>query len=163
MINFNSYRRPGWNPDFDFSHLSEEHRKYNLSAGIGGVQHFCPDLKIGLDLGWGGLLDKVRHYRGVNPDAVEFYDGLEELILGMQNWIQRHADDARKMAETEENQQLRDNLEIIADVCERMVTDAPQTFREACQWLVFFQASAKMFNGSGEWGQLDELLRLKPR
>ena len=108
MINFNSYRKPGWNPDFDFSHLHEEHRKYNLSPGIGGVQHFCPDLKIGLDLGWGGLLDKVRHYREVNPQASDFYDGLEELILGIQGWIQRHADDARKMAETEENQQFQE-------------------------------------------------------
>ncbi|MFC1719032.1 pyruvate formate lyase family protein, partial [Candidatus Poribacteria bacterium] len=140
-------------------HLREEHRKYNLSPGIGGVQHFCPDLKIGLDLGWGGFLNKVRHYREVNSHVPDFYDGLEELILGMQGWIQRHADDARKMAETEENQQLSENLETIADICERMVTDAPQTFREACQWLVFFQASAKMFNGSGEWGQIDELLR----
>jgi len=159
MLNFNSYRGPGWNPDFDFSHLDEEHRKYNLSPGIGGVQHFCPDLQIGLDLGWGGLLDKVRHYREVNSQVSEFYDGLEELILGMQNWLQRHADDARKMAETEENQQLSENLEVMADICQRMITHAPQTFREACQWLVFFQASAKMYNGSGEWGQLDELLR----
>ena len=159
MINFNSYRKPGWNPDFDYSHLHEEHRKYNLSHGIGGVQHFCPDLRIGLDLGWGGLLEKVRHYRKINPRASEFYDGLEHVILGIQDWIRCHGEDARKMAETEEHPQLRENLETIADICERMVTDPPQTFREACQWLVFFQATAKMYNGSGEWGQLDELLR----
>jgi len=159
MVNFNSYRKPGWNPDLDFSHLRPEHKKYNLSTGIGGVQHFCPDLAIGLELGWGGLLEKVRHYRGVNPQASEFYDGLEELILGVQQWIGRHGEDARKMAETEDNSQLRENLETIADICERMVTEPPRTFREACQWLVFFQATAKMYNGSGEWGQLDELLR----
>ena len=159
MVNFNSYRRPGWNPDFDFSHLREEHKKYNLSPGIGGTQHFCPDLAIGLELGWGGLLDKVRHYRKVNSHVPDFYDGLEELILGIQGWVQRHADDARKMSETEENQQLSENLETMANICERLVTGPPQTFREACQWLVFFQAGAKMYNGSGEWGQLDELLR----
>ena len=62
------------------------------------------------------------------------------------------------MAETEDQPQLRENLSAIADICERMVTDPPQTFREACQWLVFFQAAAKMYNGSGEWGQIDELL-----
>ncbi|MFQ5904143.1 MAG: pyruvate formate lyase family protein, partial [Candidatus Binatia bacterium] len=159
MVNFNSYRKPGWNPDFDYSHLHEEQRKYNLSHGIGGVQHFCPDLIIGLELGWGGLLEKVRHYRGVNPQAVEFYDGLEELILGVQNWIRRHGEDARQMAEAEGNPQLCENLETMAHISERLVTDPPRTFREACQWLVFFQAAAKMYNGSGEWGQLDELLR----
>ena len=156
MVNFNSYRKPGWNPDYDYSHLHEEQNKYGLDHGIGGVQHFCPDLTIGLNLGWGGLLEKVRR---VNPGASEFCDGLEEVLLGMQNWISRHAEDARKMAEKEENPQLRENLETIADICERLVTDPPRTFREACQWLVFFQAAAKMYNGSGEWGQLDELLR----
>jgi len=160
MVNFNSYRNPGWNPDFDFSHLHEEQRNYGLNPGIGGVQHFCPDLAIGLNLGWGGLMEKVCHYRQVNPQASEFYDGLEELILGIQGWIRRHGEDARKMAIEEEHPQLSENLETIADVCERMVTEPPQTFREACQWLVFFQAAAKMYNGSGEWGQLDELLRL---
>lgn len=159
MVNFNSYRKPGWNPDYDYSHLHEGQSKYGLDHGIGGVQHFCPDLKIGLDLGWGGLLDKVRHYRRVNSSASEFYDGLEDIILGMQDWIRRHGEDARKMLETEEHPQLRENLETIADICERLVTEPPQTFREACQWLVFFQAAAKMYNGSGEWGQLDELLK----
>ena len=61
MVNFISYRSPGWNPDFDYSHLHEEQERYGLTPGIGGVQHFCPDLTIGLELGWGGLLDKVRH------------------------------------------------------------------------------------------------------
>ena len=159
MVNFNSYRQPGWNPDFDYSHLHEEQEKYKLVHGIGGLQHFCPDLTIGLELGWGGLLEKVHHYRRVNPQAADFYDGLEEVILGIQGWIRRHGEDARGMAETEENPQLRENLETIAHICERLVTDPPLTFREACQWLVFFQAAAKMYNGSGEWGQLDELLR----
>jgi pyruvate-formate lyase len=159
MVNFTSYRKPGWNPDLDFSHLREEQERYGIEPGIGGVQHFCPDLKIGLDLGWGGLLKKVRHYRGVNSQALDFYDGLEAVILGVQDWVRRHAADARQMAEAEVDPQLRENLEAMAGVCERLVTGPPQTFREACQWLVFFQAVAKMYNGSGEWGQMDELLR----
>lgn len=159
MVSFNSYRQPGWNPDFDYSHLREEQEKYKLLHGIGGVQHFCPDLSIGLELGWGGLLRKVHHYRGVNTNAADFYAGLDEVILGIQNWIRRHAEDARGMTETEEHPQLRENLETMADICERLVTVPPETFREACQWMVFFQAVAKMYNGGGTWGQLDELLR----
>ena len=159
MVNFNSFRTPGWNPDFDFSHLHADQQRYHLDHGIGGVQHFCPDLTIGLDLGWGGLRDKVRRCRSVHPDAAEFYDGLEAVIVGVQRWIARHAAAARAMAEAEASPQLRENLEAIAAICERQVVEAPATFREACQWLVFFQALAKMFNGSGEWGQLDELLR----
>ncbi len=159
MVSFNSYRKPDWNPDFDYSHLHAEQRKYRLAHGIGGLQHFCPDLEIGLALGWGGLLDRVRRYRAVNAHAADFYDGLENVILGIQGWISRHAEDARRMARSEANPQLRENLEAIADACERLVTEPPVSFRDACQWLVFFQAAAKMHNGSGEWGRLDELLR----
>jgi formate C-acetyltransferase len=159
MVNFMSYRQPDWNPDFDFSHLHEEQKKYGIDHGIGGVQHFCPDLTIGLELGWGGLQEKVSRYRRVNPQAEEFYDGLEAVVTGIQDWIGRHAQDARQMAASEEDPTWRENLGGIAEICERLVADPPRTFREACQWLVFFQAAAKMYNGSGEWGQLDELLR----
>jgi len=159
MVNFLSYRQPDWNPDFDFCHLHEEQEKYGIDHGIGGVQHFCPDLTIGLELGWGGLLEKVKRYRHVNPQAEEFYDGLEAVITGIQDWIRRHARDARQMVASEDDPSRRENLEEISQTCERLVTDPPRTFREACQWLVFFQAAAKMYNGSGEWGQLDELLR----
>ena len=159
MVNFLSYRDPSWNPEFDYSHLHQKQTRYGIQSGIGAVQHFCPDLTIGLRLGWGGLLEKVRHYRKVNPTAVEFYDGLEDVILGMQNWIGRHAEAAKAMARKEDDPQLRRNLEEMADINERLVADPPQTFREACQWLGFFQAAAKMYNGSGEWGHLDELIR----
>lgn len=159
MVNFLSYRKPHWNPGFNYSHLHEEQEKYRLIHGIGGVQHFCPDLTIGLELGWGGLLEKVHHYRRVNLQAADFYDGLEDVILGIQGWIHRHEENARNMAKNEKHPQLRENLKTIANICERLATEPPQTFREACQWLVFFQVVAKMYNGSGEWGALDELLR----
>ncbi len=158
MINFLAYRDPMWNPDVDFSHLHEEQERYGLDHGIGALQHFCPDLAIGLELGWQGLLDKIEKYRKVNPDADDFYDGVQLVIEGMQDWIGRHAVDALKLAEKEEHPQLKANLLEIAKVNERMVWDKPRTFREACQWLTFWQAGAKMYNGSGEWGNMDVLL-----
>lgn len=158
MVNFNSYRKPDWNPDYDYSHLHEEQENYGIDHGIGGLQHFCPDLKLGLDLGWEGLLAKVNHYREINTDVPEFYQGLEEIIHGMQEWIQKHGDETSRLAELEPQPMLRENLEEVSVICIRLVTGPPETFREACQWLVFFQIAAKMYNGSGEWGQLDELL-----
>jgi pyruvate-formate lyase len=160
MVNFVSYRPVYWNPDFDFSHLHEEQRKYQLGTGIGGSQHFCQDLAIGLELGWGGFLAKIRRYRQVNPpDSAEFYDGLEAVVLGVQDWIRRHAEAARQMAEEEVNPQLRANLEAMADINERLVTDPPRTFREACQWMLWYQIAARMYNGSGSLGRLDVLLQ----
>jgi pyruvate-formate lyase len=158
MVSFNSYRKPDWPPEYDYSHLHKDQEILGIDAGIGGLQHFCPDLKIGLDLGWGGLLEKVKKYRDVNDDK-EFYDGLEDIILGMQDWIRRNGEEASRMAETENDPEVKESLETISEVCHAQVSDPPKTFRGACQWLTFFQAAAKMYNGSGEWGQLDELLR----
>ena len=163
MVNFSSYRKPGWNPDLDVAtmrpDLAEARQTYQLQPGIGASQHFCQDLKIGLDLGWGGLLEQIRTYREANaPRSADFYDGLEAIVLGMQDWIQRTADAAYEMAETEENPQLRQNLLEIAEMNARLVTEPPQTFREACQWTLWYQITARMYNGSGSLGRLDVLL-----
>ena len=159
MVNFFSYRNPAWNPDFDYAHVRDEIAKYKLGAGIGASQHFCQDLSIGFELGWGGLLEKIRHYRQVNaPHGADFYDGVEAVVLGMQNWIGRHADEARRMAEIEASPQLRRNLEEIADINARLITEPPQTFREAMQWMLWFQVAARMYNCSGSLGKMDVLL-----
>ena len=159
MFNFMSYRKPYWNPDFDYSHLQPEQEKYTLIHGIGGSQHFCQDLQIGLDLGWQGLLEKIRHYRKLNyPHGHDFYHGIGSVVHGVQDWIRRHADAASAMAAQEADPALRQNLEEIAAINAHLVTEPPRTFREACQWILWYQMTARMFNGSGSLGRLDVLL-----
>ena len=158
MVNYYAYIDVGWNPDLDYSDLKRELDIYNLGGGIGAKQHFCQDLQIGLDLGFGGLYDKISRYRQENPDSSAFYDGLEAVVVGMQDWIQRTANEARTLAANEQDPQLAHNLLEMADVNDRLVTDAPRTFREAVQWIVWYQMAARMFNGSGSLGRLDVLL-----
>ncbi len=160
MANFLAYREPAWNPDFDFSHLHAEQDRYKLHHGIGAVQHFCQDMTIGFSLGWNGLLEKIRRYRAVNTDeeAVELYDGLEACVLGIQHWILRHARAAREMTGGEERAELRRNLLEIADVNTALVNRPPATFREACQWMLWYQLAAKMYNMSGSLGRIDQFL-----
>ncbi|MCJ7549917.1 MAG: formate acetyltransferase, partial [Anaerolineae bacterium] len=130
-----------------------------LHPGIGATQHFCQDLQIGLEQGWGRILDRVRAGREANaPRAGDFYDGLESVVLGLQDWIQRTADEAREMASTEIHPQLRDNLLELAEMNDWIVSEAPRTFREACQWMLWFQITARMYNGSGSMGRLDVVL-----
>ena len=75
---------------FDYSHLEPEQKKYDITTGIGKDAHFAPDYQIGLDLGWGGLLEKVRASRrrialqeepgagcGVQPAAPDRGSGAE--------------------------------------------------------------------------------------
>jgi len=166
MVFFSSYQVNGFRPPFlDFmdapenAGLKAEREKYQTPAGFGAAQHFVHDLSIGLELGWGGLLDKIRHYREVNaPQGADLYDGLEAVVLGMQNWISRHAEKAQKMAETENNPILRENLEQMAKINERLISEPPQSFRQAVQWMLWFQLAAKMFNTNGALGRMDKLL-----
>jgi pyruvate-formate lyase len=158
-VNFSSYRKVGWKPELDFSHLVPEQNKYGLSPGIGAVQHFCQDLAIGLKLGFGGLLAKIDHHRALNgPEHADFYDGLADVVLGMQAWIGTNVAEARRLAESEGDAELRENLLALADMNERLLTEPPATFREACQWIGWYDMAARMYNGSGSLGRLDVLL-----
>ena len=54
---------PGnWKPEDRVEHLTETFKKYNVyNTGMGSANHLGPDTSIGLNLGWGGLLAKVRY------------------------------------------------------------------------------------------------------
>ncbi len=151
----------GWRPEDRPTHLAALHEKYNLSRnGIGAMNHLGPDMKIGLDLGWGGVLDKIRYCRNLNrPVDSSFYNGEEQLVLGIQDWIRRHVVKARQMAAQEGNPVLRENLLTIADMNEWLAERPPRTLREACQFLAWFQSIDRMWAAGGALGQLDELLR----
>ena len=76
----------------------------------------------------------------------------------MQNWIRRTAAAAREMAKAEKRRAVRKSLTEMAEINERLATEPPRTFREACQWMLWYQIAARMFNGSGSLGRLDTLL-----
>lgn len=150
----------GWRQEDRPRHLESLHKKYNFfQTGIGAMNHMCPDMRIGLDLGFSGLLEKVRRYRDLNrPLDTAFYDGEEDVVLGMIAFVKRHIQVAREMALQEEGAR-RDNLEAIAQVNENLLKRPPQTLREAVQFLAWFQTFSRMYFTSGALGQLDELLR----
>ena len=159
MVNFSSYRKAGWKAEFDYSHLHADQQLYQLHSGIGAGQHFCQDLAIGLELGWGGLLAKVHHYQAIHTEAAEFYAGLEAVVTGAQDWIGRTAAEADRLAASEPDPLLQRNLQELAEINCRLVSEPPHTFREACQWILWFQIMARMYNGSGSLGRLDYLLQ----
>ncbi|TFG85663.1 MAG: formate acetyltransferase, partial [Gemmatimonadales bacterium] len=160
MVNYLSYRSIHWNPDIPYDHLKPDQEKYHLAHGIGGLQHFCQDLGIGLELGWAGILGKIETWRAINrtPDSLAFYEGLEHVVLGLQDWIRRHADAADEMARTEGRPGIAENLAEVARINRRLVSDPPATFREACQWILWHLLAARMYDSSGSVGRLDNLL-----
>jgi formate C-acetyltransferase len=147
---------------FDYSHLEPLQKKYDITTGIGKDAHFAPDYQIGLDLGWGGLLEKMRAARRKFADddyAVELMDAEEQAILGVTIWTRRLAAAADDRAMTEDDPVRKSNLEEMARVCYKIAEARPETFREAVQWIAIFNMASRTYNRDGAGGQLDELLR----
>jgi len=151
----------GWPPEDAATHLFDLHQKYNfVQPGIGAMNHSCPDMAIGFQLGWGGLLTKLRHFRSFNnPTDAAFYDGEIAVVEGTQEWIRRHIAEARTMAAVESDVLVKQNLIEIAEMNEWLVENPPRNLREACQFLAWFQSIDRMWFCGGALGQLDELLR----
>ncbi|MDR0534481.1 MAG: hypothetical protein LBH01_11060 [Verrucomicrobiales bacterium] len=147
---------------FDYSHLEDEQRLYDITAGIGGDAHFAPDYRIGLKLGWGGLKRRVQESllrHAGDKEATELLQAELDAISGVQNWMARTAAQALALAAKAENPLQRENLEALAAVNEHLVELPPATLRECCQWLAWFNMASRTYNRDGAGGQLDELLR----
>ena len=147
---------------FDYSHLEPLQQKYDITTGIGKDAHFAPDYRIGLELGWGGLLEKVRAAArkfAADEYARELMEAEETAIVGIINWTRRLAAAADDRAMVEDDDEKRLNLEEMARVCYHVAEKAPATMREAVQWIAIFNMASRTYNRDGAGGQLDELLR----
>ncbi len=146
-----------WDPENYWNDLAPDHRRYNIVHGIGNSHHFGIDLGIGLKLGFGGLLQKICRYRAENASADQaFYDGLEDTVVGIQNWMRNHIKAAQAAADVEPHPCIRQNLLDLIDLNTRIIEQPPANFREACQWTAWYQMAARMYNGSGAIGRIDQ-------
>lgn len=156
------YRLEKSNFAFDYSELVPLQKKYDITCGIGKDAHFAPDYEIGLALGWGGLLDKahaaLEKFRN-DSVARELFEAEINAIEGIRCWIRHLADTARDMTMTEDDPGRRRNLFELSSLCRKLISEPPETLREACQWLAFFNMASRTYNRDGAGGQLDELLR----
>lgn len=143
---------------FPYDHLKPWQEKYNITTGIDGDAHFACDYKIGFSLGFGGLLDKIRKYREINPDKKAFYDAEERCVLSIIAFVDRHIAKIGEMIKREERPEIKENLEKMKKVCEKIRLDAPETLHEACQWAAFFNCASRIYTRDGAGFQLDGLL-----
>ena len=143
---------------FPYDHLKPLQKKYNIVTGIDSDAHLTSDFTVGFELGWGGLLEKVRKYRKINSDKKAFYDAEEKCILAICDFIQRHIDKIKDMLKTEENPLVRENLEEMCRVCENVKFGAPKTLHEVCQWTAFRNCASRIYTRDGSGFPLDVLL-----
>jgi len=143
---------------FPYDHLKPLQEKYNITTGIDGDAHFACDYSIGFELGFGGLLEKIRKYREINLDKKAFYDAEERTVLAIIRFVDRHIEKIKEMILAETQPEIKENLETMLKTCEAVRYDAPKTFREACQWTAFFNCASRIYTRDGAGFQLDGLL-----
>lgn len=162
MFFLSRMKGPVWKPELDASHLKPFQEKYDMISGIGLDAHFAPDYRIGLELGWGGLLDKLKAFVALHEDEpakAGFYESEMKVVQAIQGWVRRTSSLAGELAALERHPQLRRNLQEIQEVNDRIAVKPPRTLREVCQWICWFNMASRTYNRDGAGGQLDELLR----
>ena len=151
-----SYKYPG-------SHADLGLKARELGAGGFSLAHTCPDLSIGLKLGWGGLLEKVRnslarHEKNGNETSAEYLAASEQIVLAVIDYVERHHEKAKNLAAMTDDPALKKNYEIVAKTCSNIAYKAPGTYHEALQWIMLYMIVERI-NGHGNgYGRFDQLL-----
>jgi formate C-acetyltransferase len=159
MYLLNRMRKSNWPPEHDYTALKPDQEKYGIISGIGNDAHFAPDYRIGLELGWGGLREKVYCYRRQHGlDKAAFFQAEEDVLVGIQGWIGRTVTAVEEALARETDPTLCANLQEMAAVNRWLIDGPPRTFHEACQWLAWFNMASRTYNRDGAGGQLDALL-----
>ena len=143
---------------FPYDELKPLQKKYNIQTGIDGDAHLACDYSIGLSLGFGGFLEKINKYRAVNPDKKDFYDAEEKCVNAIIRFIDRHIEEIKRQLESEEREEIRQNLEEMLETNLAIRLDKPKTFRQACQWVAYFNCASRVYTRDGAGFQLDTLL-----
>ena len=155
------FRKDMISPHYPIDRFLPVIEKYNLIHAIGQVHHFCGDVTIGLKLGWGGLLEKIRHYAALNvhdAESEEFYASEELFVRTVIGWIRRTSEEIERKIALEENESYRENLRGMLAANRAVETGVPGTLREACQFISWYNIAGRSYNREGCGGQLDQVL-----
>ncbi len=131
-----------------------------LGCGGLGSGHTSPDLAIGLEQGFGGILERIMKYKALyeqvdNPRKVKFLNGLEMICRSNIRFIKRYGELAAELAANADNAEEKQRFENIQSCCAKISTQPPETYYEAVQWVMFailFDRSVGHGNG---YGRLD--------
>lgn len=150
------FKYPKENQDLGF-----EARK----MGTGGMSfmHTCPDLNIGLTLGWPGLLEKIKKQRAKflsydNQISAHYLEGAGLVCEALIRYVKKYSEKAKELAEKESDNKLKETYLLVAKSCENLSKGAPTNFIEAVQWINFFQLADRMIGHGNGYGRLDQYL-----
>lgn len=147
-------------PIFDYDWLKPDQEKYDLLPGIGKMHHFAPDYQIGLSLGWKGLREKIESYRKINtlPESRELYDAELKVLDAARLWMSHALEMIREAEEAATEGPVKENLQKMYACNAWVIDNPPRSFREACQWICWFNMLNRTYDRAGAGCQLDVVL-----
>ena len=143
---------------FPYEDLKPLQKLYNIQSGIDSDAHFACDYSIGFELGFPGLLEKIRYHRTLHPEKKAFYDAEEKVLLAILDFVERHVAEIDRLLEREERPELRETLLEMRRVNAALLERAPKSFHEVLQWTVHFNCASRIYTRDGAGFQLDTLL-----
>ena len=143
---------------YPYDDLKPLQEKYGIVSGIGSDTHCAPDFAMGLELGFGGFIEKIEKYRALNPGREEFYDAEKTCVEAMQRTILRHIDEIKRQLIDEERPEIQRTLKMMLDANEHILHNPPANFLEACQWIGWYSVFTRIYDRDGAGCQLDALL-----
>ena len=156
-----NYRGGGrWDYEkYPFDELRPNQELYNLNSGIESDSHFACDYRIGMEIGFGGLLEKIRKYREINGDEMGFYEAEEMCVIAIIDFIDRHIAEIERLLSIETRPEIVKTLEMMLTANKKVRYDPPETFIEACQWAAYFNCVSRIYTRDGAGFQLDTILK----
>lgn len=143
---------------FPYDELKDLQKKYNLQTGIDSDAHLACDYTIGLELGFGGLLEKIEKYRKLNPDKARFYDAERRCVDAIIRFIERHNSEIERLISVETRPEIKATLNEMLNASRNVTYGAPKTFHEACQFVTYFNCASRVYTRDGAGFQLDTIL-----
>jgi pyruvate formate-lyase/glycerol dehydratase family glycyl radical enzyme len=123
--------------------------------------HICPKVQDWLNFGPAGLLKIAYEKLAIaSDDHKDFYKSVCVSLDASCRFIFRYSELALEMAENQDKDSLRINLEEIAEICKKLSENPPSTFREALQsvWFLFVILHMESNASSFSPGRMDQYL-----
>lgn len=105
-------------------------------------------------LGLMKLIDKKQAEHTENDPY--FYEGMRMALKTIMKTLEWYAQQAGKLSEIEVDINRKNDLTEMERICRKLVTEKPETFREAIQLVIIYT----MIDGAREWGRMDDYLAL---
>jgi len=141
--------------------ISEIEKVVKINQKDHAQGHICPNVSDWLKYGPSGLLKiNERHLKTSATENKDFHNSVSVTLNASKVFINRYAELALKMADDQQDESLRRNLNEISQICFKLSKNAPSTFREALQsvWFLFVILQMESNASSFSPGRMDQYL-----